>query len=80
VHWSATCAWGALRWGWSGGGQFALAVAAGLPERVTAVALAGTPAPAHDDLGDWPPEGISRLVGLVRKDPKAVAPSTMISG
>src|SRR4029450_5482540 len=32
--------------GWSGGGQFALAVAAGLPDRVTSVALAGTPAPA----------------------------------
>jgi pimeloyl-ACP methyl ester carboxylesterase len=56
--------------GWSGGGQFALAAAAGLPDRVTAVALAGTPAPAHDDLGDWPPEEIRQLVGLVRKDPQ----------
>jgi pimeloyl-ACP methyl ester carboxylesterase len=56
--------------GWSGGGHFALAAAAGLPERVTAVALAGTPAPAHDDLGDWPPEEIRQLVGLVRKDPQ----------
>ena len=57
--------------GWSGGGQFALAMAAGLPDRVTSVALAGTPAPAHDDLGDWPPQEIRQLVGLVRKDPKA---------
>jgi pimeloyl-ACP methyl ester carboxylesterase len=56
--------------GWSGGGQFALAAAAGLPDRVTSVALAGTPAPAHDDLGDWPPEEIRQLVGLVRKDPE----------
>jgi pimeloyl-ACP methyl ester carboxylesterase len=56
--------------GWSGGGQFALAMAAGLPERVTSVALAGTPAPAHDDLGDWPPQEIRQLVGLVRKDPQ----------
>jgi len=56
--------------GWSGGGQFALAMAAGLPDRVTAVALAGTPAPAHDDLGDWPPEEIRQLVGRVRKDPQ----------
>jgi pimeloyl-ACP methyl ester carboxylesterase len=56
--------------GWSGGGQFALAVAAGLPERVTSLALAGTPAPAHDDLGDWPPEEIRQLVGLIRKDPQ----------
>jgi pimeloyl-ACP methyl ester carboxylesterase len=56
--------------GWSGGGQFALAVAAGLPERVTSLALAGTPAPAHDDLGDWPPEEIRQLVGLIRRDPQ----------
>jgi pimeloyl-ACP methyl ester carboxylesterase len=57
--------------GWSGGGQFALAAAAGLPDRVTSVALAGTPAPAHNDLGDWPPAEIRQLVGLVRNDPKA---------
>jgi pimeloyl-ACP methyl ester carboxylesterase len=56
--------------GWSGGGQFALAVAAGLPDRVTSLALAGTPAPAHDDLGDWPPEEVRQLVGLIRKDPE----------
>jgi pimeloyl-ACP methyl ester carboxylesterase len=56
--------------GWSGGGQFALAAAAGLPDRVTSLALAGTPAPTHDDLGDWPPEQIRQLVGLVRKDPQ----------
>ena len=34
------------------------------------MALAGTPAPAHDDLGDWPPQEIRQLVGLVRKDPQ----------
>jgi pimeloyl-ACP methyl ester carboxylesterase len=56
--------------GWSGGGQFALAVAAGLPERVTSLALAGTPAPAYDNLGDWPPEEVRQLVGLIRKDPE----------
>lgn len=56
--------------GWSGGGQFALAAAAGLADRVTSLALAGTPAPTHDDLGDWPPEEIRQLVGLVRKDPE----------
>jgi pimeloyl-ACP methyl ester carboxylesterase len=56
--------------GWSGGGQFALAAAAGLPDRVTSLALAGTPAPTHDNLGDWPPEEIRQLVGLVRKDPE----------
>jgi pimeloyl-ACP methyl ester carboxylesterase len=31
--------------GWSGGGQFALAVTAGLQDWVSAVALLGTPAP-----------------------------------
>src|SRR4029453_2530984 len=41
-----------------------------LPDRGPAVALAGTPAPAHDDLGDWPPAEIRQLVGLVRKDPQ----------
>jgi pimeloyl-ACP methyl ester carboxylesterase len=56
--------------GWSGGGHFALATAAGLPERVTAVALAGTPAPANDQQAGWPPEEIRQLVGLVRKDPE----------
>jgi pimeloyl-ACP methyl ester carboxylesterase len=56
--------------GWSGGGQFALAMAAGLPDRVTSVALAGTPAPAHEDLGDWPPAEIRQLVGRVRTDPQ----------
>jgi pimeloyl-ACP methyl ester carboxylesterase len=61
--------------GWSGGGQFALAVAAGLPERVASLALAGTPAPAHDDLGDWPPEEIRQLVGLIRKDPEGAVES-----
>jgi pimeloyl-ACP methyl ester carboxylesterase len=64
--------------GWSGGGQFALAAAAGLPDRVTSVALAGTPAPAYDDLGDWPPEGIfparrptrrDTIVGLITHPP-----------
>jgi pimeloyl-ACP methyl ester carboxylesterase len=56
--------------GWSGGGQFALAAAAGLPDRVTSLALAGTPAPTHDNLGDWPPKEIRQLVGLIRKDPE----------
>jgi pimeloyl-ACP methyl ester carboxylesterase len=68
ARWLTTCAWSAL--GWSGSGQFALAAAAGLPDRITSVALAGTPAPAHDDLGNWPPEEIRQLVGLVRKDPE----------
>jgi pimeloyl-ACP methyl ester carboxylesterase len=55
--------------GWSGGGQFALAVAAGLPDRVSAVALVCTPAPANDDQLPWLPEEMRQLVGLVRKDP-----------
>jgi pimeloyl-ACP methyl ester carboxylesterase len=59
--------------GWSGGGQFALAVAAGLANRVTSVTLAATPAPANDERLPWVPEAIRQVVRLVRQDPAAAA-------
>jgi pimeloyl-ACP methyl ester carboxylesterase len=59
--------------GWSGGGQFALAVAAGLQDqdRVSAVALLGTPAPANGQELPWVPEQMRQLVSLVHTDHSA---------
>jgi pimeloyl-ACP methyl ester carboxylesterase len=63
--------------GWSGGGQFALAVAAGLPDQVSAVALAATPAPANDEQLPWLPQEMRQLVGLVRKDPEGAVDAVL---
>jgi pimeloyl-ACP methyl ester carboxylesterase len=54
--------------GWSGGGHFALAVAALCPQRVSSLALAGTPAPANDEQVSWVPEELRTVVELVRRD------------
>jgi pimeloyl-ACP methyl ester carboxylesterase len=53
--------------GWSGGGQYALAMAARHPDLVGAVALVATP--AHDDDVRWIPEQFRPLTEAMRADP-----------
>ncbi len=53
--------------GWSGGGQYALALAARHPELVRAVAVVATP--AHDDDVAWIPDQFRPLTEAMRADP-----------
>ena len=53
--------------GWSGGGHYALAMAALAPERIDAVTLIATP--AHDDDVPWIPDHLRPLTEDLRRDP-----------
>jgi pimeloyl-ACP methyl ester carboxylesterase len=58
--------------GWSGGGRFALEVAAADAGRVTSVSLLCTP--ASDDDVPWVDESVRSLIDVVRADPVAAVP------
>lgn len=62
--------------GWSSGGAYALACAALLSERVSAVALVGTVAPVETAPGGWArlEADIRPLVEMVRRDPSVARP------